>query len=85
MEAFVATLIPPSPLKQHADASTDQARSIGAAFANKDLEKARLRTWLAWQKAPGAPYGRAIDEGFLESSSHMADALVRWFRELYLA
>jgi hypothetical protein len=85
VEAFVATLIPASPLKQHADASTDQARNIGATFADKDLEKARLRTWLAWQKAPGAPYGRAIDEGFLVSSSPMADALVRWFRELYLA
>jgi len=84
VEAFVATLIPGSPLKQHADAATDQARTLGATFADKDLEKARLRTWLAWQRAPGAPYGRAIDEGFLAASSPVADALVRWFRALYL-
>lgn len=85
VEAFVATLIPDSTLKQHADVATDQARALGAAFADKDLEKARLRAWLAWQRAPGAPYGRAIDEGFLASSSPMADALVRWFHGLYLA
>ena len=61
VEAFVATLIPDSPLKQHADAATTQARSHGAIFADKDLEKARLRAWLAWQRVPGAPYGRAIE------------------------
>ena len=85
VEAFVATLISDSPLEQHANAATEQARALGASFADKDLEKARLRTWLAWQRAQGAPYGRAIDEGFLASSSPMADALVRWFHELYLA
>ena len=85
VEAFVATLVPDSRLAQHANAATSQARSHGATFADKDLEKARLRTWLAWQKAPGAPYGRAIDEGFFSSSSPMADALVRWFHALYLS
>jgi hypothetical protein len=85
VEALVATLVPDSTLEQHADDATARARTLGATFADKDVEKARLRAWLAWQEAPGAPYGRAIDEGFLASSSPMADALVRWFHELYLA
>jgi hypothetical protein len=85
VEAFLTTLVPDSDLKRHAHAATDRAREIGAAFGDKDLEKARLRAWLAWQKAPGAPYGRAIGEGFLASSSPTADALVRWFRALYLS
>jgi hypothetical protein len=84
VEALVASLIPDSKLRAHANVATDQARAIGAEFADKDLDKARLRAWLSWQRAPGAPYGRAIDAGFLELSSPMTDALVRWFRRLYL-
>lgn len=85
IESLVASLVPDSSLKEHADVATQQAREQhGANFEDKDLEKARLRTWLAWQKAPGAPYGRAIDAGYLLASSGAADALVRWFHELYM-
>ncbi|MEM9454649.1 MAG: DUF3226 domain-containing protein [Myxococcota bacterium] len=84
VEALVASLVPESPLEQHARVATEQARSVGAEFADKDLQKARLRAWLSWQKAPGAPYGRAIDAGFLHSSSPMTVALVAWFRRLFL-
>lgn len=85
VEKFVSSLLPDSPLRQHANEATAKARELGAAFVERDSEKARLRTWLAWQKAPGAPYGRAIDEGFLGSSSVEATALVEWFRALFKA
>jgi hypothetical protein len=85
VETLVSSLIPESKLKEHARAATDEARTLGASFANKDLEKARLRAWLSWQKDPGAPYGRAIDAGFLEPSSSMTEALVEWFGRVYLA
>lgn len=85
VEGFLTSLVPQDDLWVHAVDATTAARSRGATFADKDLSKARLRAWLAWQKAPGAPYGRAIDAGFLASTSAEADLLVRWFRELFLA
>lgn len=84
IEIFLAKLVPDGPLKDYAHEAVSRARELGAEFADKDLEKARLRTWLAWQKAPGAPYGRAIAWGCLSPSSPWADELVAWFRRLYL-
>lgn len=84
VEAFLAAMIPTSPLEQHAGQATTAARGLGATFADKDLAKARLRTWLAWQKAPGAPYGRAIDLGYFLAPSPWADELVAWFRRVFL-
>lgn len=84
IETFLADLVPDGPLKDHADEAVTRARELGAKFADKDREKARLRTWLAWQKNPGATYGLAIDCGFLSTSSSAADNLVGWFRRLYL-
>jgi hypothetical protein len=84
LEAFLATLVPDGDLKDYVDQAVTRAREIGATFADKDLEKARLRTWLAWQQTPGVPYGLAIECGFLSSSSPWADDLVTWFRRLYL-
>lgn len=84
VEGLVESLVPDSPLKIYATNATRDARNHGAIFADKDLTKAQLRAWLAWQRDPGAPYGRAIDTGFLSGSSDAADALVRWFKKLYL-
>jgi hypothetical protein len=84
LEAFLATLVPNGDLKNYADQAVAKARELGATFADKDLEKARLRTWLAWQQIPGVPYGLAIECGFLSSSSPWAADLVTWFRRLYL-
>jgi hypothetical protein len=42
--------VPDGPLKDYTDEAVTRARELGAEFADKDREKARLRTWLAWQK-----------------------------------
>lgn len=83
VEAFLSSLIPAGELWEHAGRATLEARQKGATFGDKDVEKARLRAWLSWQKTPGAPYGRAIQEGYLTSSSAEADLLVAWFRTLF--
>ena len=56
VEGFLASLVPQAGLWPHAVEATDTARAKGAVFADKDLLKARLRAWLAWQASPGAPY-----------------------------
>lgn len=86
IEVFLDSMVPGSSLKTHAYDATDQARrQHGATFADKDVAKAKLRAWLAWQQAPGAPYGRAIDLGYLSAHSDWAKELVEWFRRVYLA
>lgn len=70
LEDLVATLIPPGdPLKTHAEASTEEAARLVDAtnaaagietwkrFSEPDTIKAQVRTWLAWQKEPGAAFG----------------------------
>lgn len=83
LEGLIISLVPQVDLWSHARDATEAARAKGAMFADKDLLKARLRAWLAWQASPGAPYGRAIDAGYLGSTSPEAVALVTWFRKLF--
>lgn len=83
VEGLLTSLVPRTDLWTHATAATHQARTSGAVFAEKDRTKAELRAWLAWQESPGPPYGRAIDSGYLGSSSPLAVTLVAWFRQLF--
>ncbi|MCG3198197.1 MAG: hypothetical protein GHCLOJNM_02691 [bacterium] len=83
LEEFLLPLIPEGQLWSFACKSSDGAVSHGAKFGNK-LNKARLRTWLAWQEEPGQPYGKAIDWGYFNYQSPQTAAFVDWFRRLFL-
>jgi hypothetical protein len=83
VEGLLASLVPRNDLWIHATESTHLARLKGALFADKDHTKAELRAWLAWQQAPGSPYGRAIELGYLGASSPLAGMLVNWFKKLF--
>ena len=84
LETFLRTLIDgPDPLISHAESATDQARKLGAQFADKDHHKAVLHAWLAWQERPGCPYGTAIREQSFQHDSPAAERFVAWFRTLY--
>lgn len=83
VEGFLTSLVPQTALWTHAVDATREASTQGAAFVAKDRLKAQLRAWLAWQEAPGSPYGRAIELGYLGSSSPLAGTLVAWVRRLF--
>lgn len=84
LEDFLQTLIDGADrLISHANASVQQARQLGAAFADKDLSKAVVYTWLAWQEEPGHPYGRAIRKQYFKDGSPTAEVFIRWFRALF--
>lgn len=51
-------------------------------FAQKDAHKAQLRTWLAWQKEPGAPYGLALSLGAFDLYHSLAGRFADWLRRL---
>lgn len=85
LETFLQMLIEENdPLIDHATAATDQANTLGAAFADVDRLKAILHAWLAWQEEPGCPYGTAIRARFFRRhDSPAAVRFVAWFRRLY--
>lgn len=53
------------------------------AFVAKDLPKAELRTWLAWQREPGASYGLALALGCFDFDHAIARSFTAWLRRLY--
>ncbi|MFH1265101.1 MAG: DUF3226 domain-containing protein [Planctomycetota bacterium] len=84
LETFLETLIgDEDPLIDHATASTDAAKQLGALFTEPDHIKALIHTWLAWQNEPGYPYGTAIRARCFRHDSPAAAGFVAWFRQLY--
>lgn len=51
-------------------------------FEAKDAHKAEIRTWLAWQKEPGAPYGLAVSFGVFNLDHPWAVAFGGWLDRL---
>jgi hypothetical protein len=52
-------------------------------FLNTHESKARIHTWLAWQKEPGKPMGQAITARYLDASALHAQQLISWIRQLF--
>ncbi len=51
-------------------------------FPRKDIGKAHLRTWLAWQKEPGASVGLALSQGAFDLEHPLALQFSRWLARL---
>jgi hypothetical protein len=98
LEDLVGSLIPDGdPLWLHARNAVDAAivaidranEQIGQGFAqwsrfsDGDRIKADVRTWLAWQREPGAPLGAAINYRILKNRSDIADKFLRWLGHLF--
>ena len=66
-----------------AERSTAEARRNGAEFPAAKYRKAVLHAWLAWQKAPGLPYGTAVKAQFFRNDSPAALAFVDWYRRVF--
>ena len=45
--------------------------------------KAKIHTWLAWQKTPGTPMGTAITKRYLDTDNKMCDKFVEWITNLF--
>jgi hypothetical protein len=67
----------------YADEVTKRAKKIGASFPDKEFNKARIHTWLAWQEKPGLPFGTAITAKYFRVDSPEALKFVQWFKNLF--
>ena len=52
-------------------------------FRNVHESKARIHTWLAWQKELGKPMGQAITARYLDANALHAQQLIAWIRDLF--
>jgi hypothetical protein len=84
LETFLRLLVPAdnATLWELAAESVDRATEAGAACIGHET-KARLYTWLAWQKDPGQSPGIALTAKTLDPTSASARPFVTWFRKLY--
>ena len=85
IETFLRVLVPDKeePIWKHAVDSVESAKALGAQCPDKDIPKANLFTWLAWQSVPGQQPGIALTKHILNPHSPHAASFVKWFRELY--
>lgn len=85
LETFLALLVPDTDLELwgHAAKSFDAARLLGAPCSDAHHDKARIRTWLAWQEPPGTSFGLALTKRILDPGAAGASVFVAWFRQLY--
>lgn len=86
LEDFLSFLVPfPSPLFEHVTKSVAAIPEPDRLFRPKAEPKAIIHTWLAWQKEPGMPLGKAISAKFLDASVTQVDVLVEWLTRLFFA
>lgn len=85
LEHFIAWMIhdkDSNPLWKHVE---DSIKSIPdePRFASKDLAKAKMATWLAWQKEPGQSVGVAVLKEYVDPDSKSADPFIAWIKKLF--
>jgi hypothetical protein len=85
LETFLGYLLPTdtSSLWEFAGETIDLAKEQGAPFTEYHRDKARIYSWLAWQKPPGRQLHQAIKERILDPQHPEAQKFVSWFRRLY--
>jgi hypothetical protein len=52
-------------------------------FADKDVIKAQVHTFLAWQDEPGRPMGESITRRYFQTDAPEALNFVEWIRKLF--
>ena len=84
LEDFLHSLVPqPNILFDHARNSVAAIPEGERRFKQLYEPKAIIRTWLAWQKNPGLPFGKAIAASFLDPNVREVDVLAAWLKRLF--
>ncbi|MDQ2716170.1 MAG: hypothetical protein M3Z08_14785 [Chloroflexota bacterium] len=84
IEDFVSYLIrSDDPLWSIADDILQKVIEVDCRFRAAYTIKARLHTWLAWQKIPGKPMGLAITARYVDASNLHAQQLISWVRRVF--
>jgi hypothetical protein len=83
LEDFLSLMVPPNdslwPIAQKAVESLPNEEK---RFKPKDVIKATIHTWLAWQERPGKRFGAAIHKNFLDANAPHAQDFRNWLNKL---
>lgn len=85
IESFLKCLVPDESMAlwHFAEKCVNDANASGAPFSDKDMEKACLYTWLAWQDPPDQTLGIALKKKLLNPHCEITVPFVEWFKKLY--
>lgn len=84
LEHFCSFMIPPDDvLWPMTDNVLQEVIKQDCRFRESYSMKARLHTWLAWQKEPGRPLGLAITERFFDPNTLHAQQFISWICRLF--
>ncbi len=84
LEHFISDLIPDDNfLWQKAEADVIAIPETERLFPSVHTQKAKIHTWLAWQKTPGRPMGIGITAGWFDHQSPLAQSFIAWIKELF--
>lgn len=84
LEDFCGFLVPPDdPLWGRAERCLQQIPEDERRFPMERWSQARIHTWLAWQKEPGAPLGQAITARYLDADAPHVQQLMNWVRRVF--
>ncbi|MCB8952025.1 MAG: hypothetical protein H6650_08430 [Ardenticatenales bacterium] len=73
------------PLAPFANNVLDELEARELNLYAKQRSKAFIHTWLAWQKTPGLPMGRAITAKALSDDSPLVLDFVAWLNHLLVS
>ena len=85
VEDFVRRLAVYDSLMPMAEQAVKEIPKESRRFADHDLSKAVIHTWLAWQKVPGLPIGLGITKKYFDVQAPAALVFVEWVRRLIAA
>ena len=86
LEDFLRFLVPDGDgLLAHVEQSMDSIPIDQRKFADLKKSKARIHTWLAWQKEPGKPFGQAISARYLDPNLPAADTFAAWLNRTFFS
>jgi len=85
LEDFVSFLLPPDDLLWPvAEDILQKVVEQDCRFRPTYRIKAKIHTWLAWQKEPGKPLGQAITATYFNANAPHAQELIDWIRRLFV-
>lgn len=84
LENFLLSLVPEdSILYHHVEKSIGYIPDEERRFSIPDAPKAKIHTWLAWQKNPGLRMGTAIDTKAFNLDVPQVKAFISWLTKLF--
>lgn len=84
LEHFLELLVPAGDkLFAYTEQCVKNIPEASKLFREVDLPKAKIHTWLAWQKEPGRPLGQSITKHVLCAGSPSCQKVVHWIQRLY--